>query len=66
MSANRIEINSKNEKFGIFYENRVGYHKMENKFFDGTQKFNLGFVGNSVGMKFLFRHKKYRTAYRMD
>ena len=65
-AGNRIELNSKSEKIGVFYENRIGYYKMEEKFYDGTQKFNLGFVGNSVGLKFMFHHKKNRTAYRMD
>jgi hypothetical protein len=64
--SNRIELNSRNEKFGVFYENRVGYYKMQSKFYDGTQKFNLGFVGNSVGVKFMLHHKKSKQPYRMD
>ncbi len=65
-AVNRIELNSRNEKIGVFYENRVGTYKMESKFFDGTQKFNLGFVGNSVGVKFLLHHKKRSAAQRVD
>ncbi|MBU6155226.1 MAG: hypothetical protein KGP28_13060 [Bdellovibrionales bacterium] len=65
-AGNRIEINSRNEKFGVFYENRVGYYKMQSKFFDGTQKFNLGFIGNSVGVKFMLYHKKRAPAHLME
>jgi len=57
-AGNRIEINTPNERVGIFYENRLGYYKMQSRFLDGTQKFNLGFVGNSVGVKFLLHHPK--------
>ncbi len=55
---NRVEFNLKNDRFGVFYENRVGGYTMEAPFYDGTQKFRLGFVGNSVGMKFLLFHAK--------
>jgi len=56
--GNRVELNLPSERFGIFYENRVGIYNMESPFFDGTQKFKLGFVGNSVGMKFVLFHTK--------
>ena len=60
--TNRIEINSPKEYFGIFYENKLGFYKQEHGFMDGTQKYNLGFMGNSVGIKFMIynpnNHKK--------
>jgi hypothetical protein len=51
--SNRIEFNSPNERFGLFYENKLGLYKMQHGFLDGTQKYNLGYMGNSVGMKFM-------------
>ena len=56
--GNRIEYNLPNERLGVFYENRIGVYKMESPFFDGTQKFKLGFVGNSIGVKFVLFHSK--------
>ena len=57
--GNRIEMNfGKKEKFGVFYENRIGVYNMESKFTDGTEKFRLGFMGNSIGMKFVLFHTK--------
>lgn len=56
--ANRIEINSRNERVGIFYENRIGYYDVTSKFLDGTQHFGLGFVGNNFGVKFVLFHSK--------
>lgn len=50
--TNRIELNTPKERFGIFYENKLGFYKQHHGFMDGTQKYNLGFMGNSVGMKF--------------
>jgi len=59
---NRIEFSTPKEKFGLFYENKLGFYKMEHGFMDGTQKYNLGLMGNSVGMKFMIynpnNHKK--------
>ena len=51
--TNRLEFNSKKERFGLFYENKLGYYRQEHGFLDGTQKYNLGYMGNSVGMKFM-------------
>ncbi|NDC89324.1 MAG: hypothetical protein EB075_11080 [Bacteroidetes bacterium] len=51
--TNRIEFNSKKERFGLFYENKLAYYHQEHGFLDGTQKYDLGFMGNSVGMKFM-------------
>jgi len=56
--TNRIEFNSKKERFGVFYENKLGYYHQEHGFLDGTQKYNLGFMGNSVGMKFMIHNPK--------
>lgn len=54
--TNRIEFNSKKERVGFFYENKLGYYKQKHAFMDGTQKYNLGFSGNSVGVKFMIHN----------
>ncbi len=59
--SNRIELNSKNERVGIFYENRLGYYDTTAKFFDGTQHFGLGFVGNNFGVKFVLFHARPKS-----
>jgi|GEM_PF-2088005 len=57
--GNRIEVDfGRKERFGVFYENRVGVYNMQSKFSDGTEKFRLGFMGNSIGMKFVLFHTK--------
>lgn len=56
--TNRLEFNTKNEKFGLFYENKIGHYKQEHGFLDGTQKYDLTFIGNSVGMKFMLYNPK--------
>jgi hypothetical protein len=56
--TNRFEFNTPKERFGVFYENKLsGYHQ-KHGFMDGTQKYNLGFMGNSVGMKFMIYNPK--------
>lgn len=50
--GNRIELNAKNERIGIFYENRLGYYDLKSAFYDGTQHFKLMFMSNSIGLKF--------------
>ncbi len=50
--TNRIEFNTKKEQFGIFYENKFGLYHQNHGFLDGTQEYNLLFMGNSVGVKF--------------
>jgi hypothetical protein len=50
--TNRIEFNTKNEIFGIFYENKIALYHQKHGFMDGTQEYNIGFTGNSVGLKF--------------
>ena len=54
--TNRLELNTKKERFGLFYENKLAYYKQNHGFMDGTQKYNLGFMGNSVGMKFMINN----------
>jgi hypothetical protein len=54
--TNRLEFNTPKEKFGVFYENKIGHYKQEHGFLDGTQKYNLTFIGNSVGMKFMINN----------
>ena len=49
--TNRIEFNSKKEKVGIFYENKLGYYHQNHGFLDGKQSYNIGFMGNSLGIK---------------
>jgi hypothetical protein len=56
--TNRIEFNTPKERFGIFYENKLAFYKQEHGFMDGSQKYNLGFMGNSVGMKFMLYNPK--------
>jgi len=51
--TNRIEFNTKKERFGIFYENKLSYYKQNHGFMDGNQKYNLKLIGNSVGVKFM-------------
>ena len=54
--TNRIEVNTPKERFGLFYENKLSYYKQDHGFLDGTQKYNLGYMGNSVGMKFMIHN----------
>lgn len=60
--TNRLEFNTPKERFGVFYENKLGYYFQNHGFLDGTQKYQLGFMGNSVGFKFMIynpnNHKK--------
>ena len=60
--TNRVEFNTAKERFGIFYENKVSMFDLKQGFQDGTQQYRLGFMGNSVGMKFMLynpaNHKK--------
>lgn len=51
--TNRVELNGRRERVGLFYENKVSMYKMEHGFLDGTQKYDLKLVGNSVGLKFM-------------
>ncbi len=60
--TNRLEFNSPNERFGLFYENKLGLYHMKHGFLDGTQEYNLGFMGNSVGMKFMIYNPNRRRA----
>jgi hypothetical protein len=58
--TNRLEFNTPNERFGLFYENKLGLYHMKHGFLDGTQEYNLGFMGNSVGMKFMIHNPKLK------
>ena len=51
--TNRIEFNTKKERFGVFYENKLSYYRQDHGFMDGSQKYNLKLTGNSVGIKFM-------------
>lgn len=51
--TNRVEFNSPNERFGLFYENKFGMYRLQHGFLDGTQQYNLMYMGNSFGMKFM-------------
>lgn len=56
--TNRLEFNGPKEKFGIFYENKLSYYRQNHGFLDGTQKYNLSYMGNSVGVKFMIYNPK--------
>lgn len=56
--TNRIEFNTPKERFGLFYENKFSFYHQHHGFLDGTQKYNLGYMGNSVGMKFMIYNPK--------
>jgi len=60
--TNRVEFNTPKERFGVFYENKLSMFDLKQGFQDGTQQYRLGFMGNSVGMKFMLynpaNHKK--------
>jgi len=56
--TNRIEFNNGNEKFGIFYENKLSYYKQNHGFMDGNQKYDLKLIGNSIGVKFMIYSSK--------
>ena len=50
---NRLEFNSKNERVGVFYENRFSYYKQNHEFMDGNQEYDLKLMGHNVGVKFM-------------
>ena len=56
--TNRLEFNTRNERFGVFYENKLSYYHQKHGFLDGTQEYNLGYMGNSVGLKFMVLNPK--------
>jgi len=56
--TNRIEFNTKKEIFGFFYENKLSYYKQNHGFMDGSQKYNLKLIGNSIGIKFMIYNPK--------
>lgn len=62
--TNRLEFSTPQGRFGVFYENKLGFYKMEHGFMDGSQKYNLGLMGNSIGMKFMIynpnNHKRVK------
>ena len=51
--TNRIEFNTRKERFGIFYENKLSYYRQNHGFMDGNQKYDLKLIGNSIGIKFM-------------
>ena len=50
---NRLEVNSKSERFGLFYENRYSLYQMDHQFLDGSESYVLRFSGNSAGFKIM-------------
>ena len=48
-----VEINTAKERFGLFYENKIALYHNNHEFFDGTQTYNIRFMGISVGKKFM-------------
>ena len=64
--TNRIEFNTKKERFGIFYENKLSYYKQNHGFMDGNQKYDLKLMGNSVGVKFMIYNSKRSSIQQQD
>lgn len=64
--TNRIEFNTKKERFGIFYENKLSYYKQNHGFMDGNQKYDLKLMGNSVGVKFMIYNSKRLSIQQQD
>ena len=58
--TNRLELNLPKERFGIFVENKFAHYEMNHGFQDGTQKYDLNFMGNSVGMKMMIYNPNNR------
>jgi hypothetical protein len=58
--TNRLEFNSKNERVGLFYENKIALYRQEHGILDGVQNYNLGFISNSAGVKFRLKKPKIR------
>ena len=56
--SNRLEYNTPNERIGVFYENRMSLYKQKHGFLDGTQEYDLKFMGNNVGVTFMLYKKK--------
>jgi len=57
---NRIEYSTPRDRFGIFYENKIAYYHQHHGFLDGTQTYNIGFMGNSFGIKIGINPKKLK------
>ena len=64
--TNRIEFNTKKERFGIFYENKLSYYKQNHGFMDGNQKYHLKLIGNSIGIKFMINNSKKSSIQLQD
>ena len=64
--TNRIEFNTKKERFGIFYENKLSYYKQNHGFMDGNQKYHLKLIGNSIGIKFIINNSKRSSIQLQD
>lgn len=63
--TNRVEFNGPKERFGIFYENKLSAYKQEHGFLDGTQKYDLKMMGNSVGVKLMLFNPENRKKRRL-
>jgi hypothetical protein len=69
--TNKVEYLFPGGKVGIHYENKVGSFKKKIGFLDGTQEYNMKFMGNSIGLTFMLRdfnvtkeHKKLNKMQR--
>lgn len=62
--TNRVELNGPKERVGIFYENKLAYYRQEHGFLDGTQKYDLKMMGNSIGVKFMLHNPANRRKKR--
>lgn len=56
--SNKIEYTIPSGRFGIFYENNLGFYKQKHGFLDGTQEYDLKFMGNNIGLVFLLNKSK--------
>lgn len=65
--TNRIELNGPGERVGVFYENKLSHYGLKHGFQDGTQQYDLNFMGNSVGLKFMvYDANKHRRKRKID
>ena len=64
--TNRIEFNTKKEKLGLFYENKLGFYHQHHGFLDGKQTYDLGFMGNSIGIKMMIYNPSMKKKKESD
>lgn len=60
--TNRFEFNSPKERIGVFVENKLAIYHQKHDFMDGAQEYDLAFISNSVGIKFMIYNPNNRRA----